>query len=184
MKADIQARSQREPILVKDGFVVDGRHRLRACEELGIEPKLQEYEGTDIIGEIASRNLFRRNLTDKQRAELVAKMIGDKLSAEAEARRQSNLRKGNQSPDVLNSTHRGRTHERVASVARVSQYAARRAIAAIKQKSPTEKKKKQRPRREIPFEHQVLRRFERFMDFYSVTQHRDVKKIIHKFTAP
>lgn len=35
--ADIAAHGQREPILIHDGQVIDGRHRLRACEQIGIE---------------------------------------------------------------------------------------------------------------------------------------------------
>ena len=36
--ADIATHGQREPILIHNGQVIDGRHRLRACEQLGIEP--------------------------------------------------------------------------------------------------------------------------------------------------
>src|SRR6056297_2270115 len=39
MVESIREHGQRDPITVCQGFIVDGRHRLRACQELGIEPK-------------------------------------------------------------------------------------------------------------------------------------------------
>ena len=44
LKADITQRGQTEAILVAHGKVIDGRHRLRACEELGIEPRFEHVE--------------------------------------------------------------------------------------------------------------------------------------------
>jgi phage N-6-adenine-methyltransferase len=39
MVESIRERGQSNPITVCRGFIVDGRHRLRACQELGIEPR-------------------------------------------------------------------------------------------------------------------------------------------------
>jgi hypothetical protein len=139
LKADIQARGQREPILVKDGHIIDGRHRYRACNELGIEPQTEEYvyseDGMipDIIAEIASRNLFRRNLTPQERADLVVKMCGPQLAAEARGRQKSGLRQGGKSPVALKSAQRetrGRTAERIAGIAGVGRDTARKALRA------------------------------------------------------
>lgn len=44
LRDDISKRGQIEPILLYKGKVVDGRHRLRACQELGIEPKTTEWQ--------------------------------------------------------------------------------------------------------------------------------------------
>ena len=41
LKQSIQRNGQSEPILLFQGKVVDGRHRLKACQELGIKPKVQ-----------------------------------------------------------------------------------------------------------------------------------------------
>jgi hypothetical protein len=86
LRDDIKARGLREPILIKSGYIIDGRHRLKACRELGIEPTFKEYTGSDILAEILSRNLLRRHLTADQRAMLVAKPRGDSVGAAAKER--------------------------------------------------------------------------------------------------
>lgn len=45
LKSDIQSHGLHEPIL-RDatGAVIDGRNRLKACEELGIEPTFRTFE--------------------------------------------------------------------------------------------------------------------------------------------
>jgi hypothetical protein len=110
LRDDIKARGLLEPILVKDGHVIDGRHRLRACEQLGIEPTLQEYEGTDCIAEIVSRNLLRRHLTAKERAEIAAKLIPQIKNGE--------ILSGPNEPESKRPAHRpntgGRTVEKAA----------------------------------------------------------------------
>ena len=76
LKADIEARGVQVPIELDDtGAVLDGHHRLRACEELGID----EYPTIIRAGmdddekreHVLALNLDRRHLTREQRQELV-----------------------------------------------------------------------------------------------------------------
>lgn len=89
LKSDIQAHGLHEPIL-RDvtGAVIDGRNRLRACEELGIEPTFRTFEGESVVEMVMSLNLHRRHLDESQRA-----MIGAKakplFEAEAAFRRRA-----------------------------------------------------------------------------------------------
>lgn len=73
---DIAQHGQKEPILVLDGQVIDGRHRVRACEQLGIEPWVRELEAKDgnPLSLVISLNLHRRHLTESQRATIAARL--------------------------------------------------------------------------------------------------------------
>jgi hypothetical protein len=63
----------REPITFWRGQLIDGRNRLRACEELGIEADADELdEDTDPWQYVIDHNLHRRHLTDSQRAAVAA----------------------------------------------------------------------------------------------------------------
>jgi N6-adenosine-specific RNA methylase IME4 len=66
LKADIAARGQLEPITLCDGLILDGRHRYRACVELGIIPKTRTFEGNP-WDYVWSLNGSRRDMSDDQR---------------------------------------------------------------------------------------------------------------------
>jgi ParB-like chromosome segregation protein Spo0J len=71
LKADIQKHGQLEPIWTHDGKIIDGRNRYLACRELGIEPKIKEWEpvnGAELVDFVISLNLQRRHLTASQKA--------------------------------------------------------------------------------------------------------------------
>lgn len=71
---DIAAHGQVHPIaLDRDGRIVDGRNRARACEKLGLAPATVTHDG-DALAYAVSCNLHRRNLTDAQRAMIVARL--------------------------------------------------------------------------------------------------------------
>jgi ParB-like chromosome segregation protein Spo0J len=55
-----------------DGRVLDGRHRLKACQLAGVEPRTVTVEGTDPLAYILGTNLARRNLSSGQRAVVMA----------------------------------------------------------------------------------------------------------------
>ena len=68
-KKDIRQHGQLVSIDILDGMVLDGRHRQRACLELGITPKHRFLpEDTAPLKHMLSKNRFRRNLTQSQMA--------------------------------------------------------------------------------------------------------------------
>lgn len=76
LQKDIEENGQQVPILVTpDGFIIDGRHRHNACRSVGIETKVQVFEGDNILETICSLNLHRRNLTSSQRAAIAVKLM-------------------------------------------------------------------------------------------------------------
>jgi hypothetical protein len=75
LKADIAEHGQREDITEWCGKIIDGRNRLRACEELGIEPLIAELDAEhDPYAYVISHNLHRRHLDVSQRSVIAAKM--------------------------------------------------------------------------------------------------------------
>lgn len=72
--ADIAANGVREPVWTKNGALIDGRHRWKACEQLGIDCPTREYEGDDLVAFVVSLNLRRRHLDESQRAYVAAKL--------------------------------------------------------------------------------------------------------------
>jgi ParB-like nuclease domain len=85
---DIKDNGQIEPITLYQGEILDGRNRYRACQQLGIEPKITIYEGTTPFEYVISKNLHRRHLTTSQRAMIAAEIAnmrhgGDRVSEQA-----------------------------------------------------------------------------------------------------
>lgn len=72
---DIVTYGQREPIMLLDGKVLDGRNRLAACRFAQVEPRFVDYEGDDPLGFVLSLNLHRRHLTESQRAMVAAQIV-------------------------------------------------------------------------------------------------------------
>ena len=70
---DVGQHGLRLPIVRWRGEVIDGMHRLLACREAGAEPWFTDLDDdTDPELYVASANLFRRHLTEGERAELGA----------------------------------------------------------------------------------------------------------------
>jgi ParB-like chromosome segregation protein Spo0J len=79
LAGDIARHGLREPVLLhRDGRVIDGRNRLRACRLAGVEPACRTYEGddADLLDLVVSRNLHRRHLNESQRAMIAARLEG------------------------------------------------------------------------------------------------------------
>jgi len=75
-KEDIREHGQREPITLYEGKILDGLHRYRACQELGLEPRVVRFEGNPRAAAqlVVGRNFHRRHLTTSQRAMVAAEM--------------------------------------------------------------------------------------------------------------
>jgi ParB-like chromosome segregation protein Spo0J len=75
---DIRQHGQQQNIIVDEhGVILDGRHRWRACQELGIQPWLTRRPGLSEVEKVAlvmCLNIHRRHLTTDQRAALAAEL--------------------------------------------------------------------------------------------------------------
>lgn len=78
LRDSIKENGQIEPIWVYEGKIIDGRHRYKACCELGIEPKFQEWDGKGSLKEfVIALNINRRHLTSSQRAVIALAILPD-----------------------------------------------------------------------------------------------------------
>ena len=75
LKSDIKRNGLLESIVLYQGEIIDGRHRYKACEELGIEAEFEEYEGDAPAGYVVSKNMMRRNLNSSQKATVAVDML-------------------------------------------------------------------------------------------------------------
>lgn len=73
---DMKAFGQREAIQVKEGYVVDGRGRLMAANDAGIEPRLEELDipEAEIADYVTSKNRHRKHMTASQLAMAAARL--------------------------------------------------------------------------------------------------------------
>lgn len=89
---DIEQNGQLHPIRVIGDQIIDGCNRYRACQIAGVEPAVEEYEGsTDeemLIRYVMSCNLSRRQLTSSQRAMLAVELL-PRLEAAAKERQRA-----------------------------------------------------------------------------------------------
>jgi hypothetical protein len=76
------------PILLhRDGRTLDGRHRDRACDELGLEATTETFEGSDAeaLARVLALNLTRRHLSIAQRALIAARLATLQLGSNQHA---------------------------------------------------------------------------------------------------
>ena len=76
LKASIQRNGQQEPIIVWNDRIVDGRHRLKACQELGLEPvfKRLSCDYAQAVSAAFAANINRRQLKTGQLALLAGQL--------------------------------------------------------------------------------------------------------------
>ena len=86
LRDSIKSVGLKQSLLLWKGHVLDGRHRLRACQDLGIEPTTRELtpeevsDGSpeELLKFVAAMNLHRRHLTPSQRAMAAARIVSNK----------------------------------------------------------------------------------------------------------
>ena len=82
---DIRQNGQRETIKLYQGAVLDGRNRLKACQELGITPKTATLpDDTDPWSYVWSLNGTRRDLVADQRAQIWVHVNAQSVEWQAE----------------------------------------------------------------------------------------------------
>jgi hypothetical protein len=78
LAADIKANGLIHPIVVdKNGVLLDGRNRDKACQIAGVEPTTVVFEGDDPRAYIIGNNISRRHLTKGQQAMAMAMVYPD-----------------------------------------------------------------------------------------------------------
>jgi hypothetical protein len=93
---DVRANGLRDPVVLLDGQVLDGRNRLRACREAGVEPRFVEFDGSDPLKFVVSKNLRRRHLTESQKALIAARMANMRQGERTDLEPSANLPKVSQ----------------------------------------------------------------------------------------
>lgn len=93
LRENIATQGLIHAIVLHEEMVLDGRHRLRACEETGTEPRFEEFNGPSPVEFVLSMNVKRRHLTPSQRAAVAVEFL-PAIEAEARERQLRGLRQG------------------------------------------------------------------------------------------
>jgi hypothetical protein len=74
--ADIKAHGLREPIVLYEGLILDGRNRYHACIKAGVEPSFAPSTWRDDpAGYVISANIRRRHLTPEDKIKYLAQLV-------------------------------------------------------------------------------------------------------------
>lgn len=139
--ADIKANGLLNPIVMSGGVVLDGRNRLRACDQAEVKPVFAEWTGTgDPLPWIISQNLHRRHLDEGQRAMVAARvkpMFEEDARKRQEATRAQPGEQVGQAPANLPEREdRGEAREKAATLLNVSPRSVQSAQAVIHRADP------------------------------------------------
>jgi N6-adenosine-specific RNA methylase IME4 len=87
--ADIRAHGLREPVVLYDGRILDGRNRARACEIAGVKLRTRNFDGNP-WAYVWSANAARRDLTPGQKVAIRLKALdGERAWEEKRAKGKS-----------------------------------------------------------------------------------------------
>jgi len=104
LKLSINTNGLSYPIIIFEGKILDGRNRYKACQELGIIPKYEEYKGNNPINFVILSNLDRRHLNESQRSMVGARLANMKQGERTDLEPSANLRNVSQieASEILN----------------------------------------------------------------------------------
>src|SRR5215471_1510615 len=79
---DVRAQGLKEPIVLYDDQILDGRNRALACAQAGVVPRYSTFVGTpaEALAHVWSTNMRRRHLTPSQAA--IAEVKRQQVEAE------------------------------------------------------------------------------------------------------
>lgn len=142
LTADIKAHGLRHEIVTYQGAVLDGRNRLRACELADVDPRFEEFHGTDPVAYVVSANLQRRHLNESQRAMLGGRLMPI-LREEAKARIRAGGAAGGRAKGTTNlsepcepSNNKGEARANAARLANVGSTSVQAAVNVLKDGVP------------------------------------------------
>jgi hypothetical protein len=93
LAADIRDHGLREPIVLFERKILDGRNRARACAKAKVKPQFENYTGSDPLGYVISLNLKRRHLNESQRAMVATQLANMRQGERTDRKPSANLQK-------------------------------------------------------------------------------------------
>ena len=121
LAADIKENGLKNPIVIYEGKILDGRNRYEACVSSSIDPKTTTYTGDSPAAFVVSLNLKRRQLDATQRS-CVGVEILPHLEKEAKARKLQSLKqyKDREGNNSLTVDTKGKATEQAANIVQVN----------------------------------------------------------------
>lgn len=134
LRDDIKSNGLLAPIILFNGQILDGRHRHRACAELGIEPKFVQFDGSEdeAARYVYSTNCARRHSTTGQLAASAVKFE----AWFAEKAKERMLAGVSVDPPENSTEGRGDSRDAAAALVGVSNYSVSQAKAVMKAAIP------------------------------------------------
>ena len=161
---DIAENGLREPIVLLDGKILDGRNRYLACQKAAIKPEFTTYCGDSPLRYVLSLNLRRRHLTSSELSTVAVEAL-PWLEEEARKRQEATRAKpgekiGSNVPATLPGPYKGESRDQVAALVGGTSGRQVSSAKAIKAKSPELYKEVQTGKLSIQQAERELRREE------------------------